>query len=434
MRRILAPAARELLNWRSLRWKIAALAATACCAVTVAVGTLVHYRSQELSIAEGRDLTVAVSFGQVFLRVPPGPDSVDPSKLPAALIERVRRAPEGDPVVWYDNMPGSPSMWVAQMVNGQLVADKIQLPYDTTRLHALDRTIVMASLAVLAVVVPLSALAAELLNRRLRRAARIAWRIAGGDLDVRTEVDGHAGDEITEISAAVDTMADSLRDRLRREQRFTADVAHELRTPLMGLVTATELLPDDEATDLVRGRVRVLRDLVESLLEISRLDAGVERADRSVVPLDQLIEECLRDSGLEARLTVTGKPVAVTDPRRLCRIIDNLVANAHHHGVAPVEIIVEPTAGGTAIAVRDHGPGFPPELLADGPRRFRTGAAERGQGHGLGLTIALGQAHVIGAELTFGNEGGAVATLHLSDAAHHLGDALHLTDDSAPTR
>lgn len=60
-------------------------------------------------------------------------------------------------------------------------------------------------------------------------------------------------------------------------------------------------------------------------------------------------------------------------------------------------------------------PGLPHELLADGPSRFRTGASERGRGHGLGLTIALGQAQVIGASLSFANapDGGAVVTLRL---------------------
>lgn len=61
------------------------------------------------------------------------------------------------------------------------------------------------------------------------------------------------------------------------------------------------------------------------------------------------------------------------------------------------------TVDGTAVVVRDHGPGFSPELLAHGPQRFRTEAAERGHGHGLGLTIALGQAHVIGAHLAPAN-------------------------------
>ena len=89
-----------------------------------------------------------------------------------------------------------------------------------------------------------------------------------------------------------------------------------------------------------------------------------------------------------------------TDPRRLERVLFNLLANAARHGKPPIEVTVE----GRVIRVRDHGPGFPEELLADGPRRFRTGSTDRaGHGHGLGLTIAAGQARVLGARLTFRN-------------------------------
>ncbi|MFI8881789.1 ATP-binding protein [Streptomyces sp. NPDC053813] len=98
---------------------------------------------------------------------------------------------------------------------------------------------------------------------------------------------------------------------------------------------------------------------------------------------------------------MTGHPVTETDPRRLDRLVTHLILNAHRHGATPAEVTVD----GTTIVVRDHGPGFSPELLAHGPQRFRTEAAERGHGHGLGLglTIALGQAHVIGAHLTPAN-------------------------------
>ncbi|MYR57486.1 two-component sensor histidine kinase, partial [Streptomyces sp. SID625] len=115
-----------------------------------------------------------------------------------------------------------------------------------------------------------------------------------------------------------------------------------------------------------------------------------------------------------ARCTVGAVAPVETDPRRLDRIVANLVVNAHRHGRAPVEIEV----AGTTVTVRDHGDGFPEELLAHGPQRFRTGAAERGRGHGLGLTIALGQARVLGASLEFANApgGGAVATLRLPAA------------------
>jgi signal transduction histidine kinase len=399
---------RGLLNWRSLRWKIAVLVAVASCAVALAVGLLVHRSTvaRSMSVGEGRALTALATEAD---------DQYRTSPIPPALLRKVRAT--GRISTWYDDRDrDTPWMWAARRSGDQVLAVQIDMGNEVRNVAALDRHILLASLAVLAVVVPLAALAAELPNRRLRRVAGTARRIAAGDLDARIGTGGRKGDEITEISATVDSMADTLQDRLRSEQRFTADVAHELRTPLMGLTTSAELLPPGEATDLVRDRVRVLRALVEDLLEISRLDAGVERADLSRVPLDRMVEESVRRTGLAVRVTARGDTVADTDPRRLDRIIANLVANAHRHGRAPVEVSVT----GTTVSVRDHGPGFPESVLAGGPQRFRTGAAERGQGHGLGLTIALGQARVIGAELGFHNasDGGAVATVRLAGDSH----------------
>jgi signal transduction histidine kinase len=98
-----------------------------------------------------------------------------------------------------------------------------------------------------------------------------------------------------------------------------------------------------------------------------------------------------------------------TDRRRLERVLGNLVANAHKHGRAPVVLTVD----GPVVTVRDHGDGFPDYLVEHGPQRFRTEGGATG--HGLGLTIALGQAEVLGARLEFANapDGGAVATLTL---------------------
>ncbi len=398
------------LDPRSLRWKIAALAAAASCAVAVAVGVLVHTTTYDWSLNVGRAaalravISEATGGGDV-----PGDALEDPAALPPDLLRQVA---SGESVTWYDDTkPDQPWMWAAVRDGSRVLAVKVDMGAERRSLQALDRHIVMATLAALAIVVPLAALVAELPNLRRRRVAGTARRIAGGDLDARIGAGGRTRDEISEISAAVDSMASALQERLLAEQRFTADVAHELRTPLMGLITSAELLPEGEVTELVRDRVGVLRALVEDLLEISRLDAGAERADHVPVPLGRVVEESVRRTGLPARVEVTAQSVADTDPRRLDRIIANLVANAHRHGRPPVEVSV----CGTTIVVRDHGPGFPGTLLAEGPRRFRTGARERGRGHGLGLTIALGQAQVIGAALDFANapDGGAVATVRL---------------------
>src|SRR5262249_11924143 len=189
----------------------------------------------------------------------------------------------------------------------------------------------------------------------------------------------------------------------------TADVAHELRTPLTGLHAAAELLPPGRPTELVRDRVAALRTLTEDLLEISRLEAGSERLELDTEQLAPLAERVVRASGTRTEVRVVRDTRVETDRRRLERVLGNLVANAHRHGRAPVVLTVD----GPRVTVRDHGSGYPDYLLAHGPQRFRT---ERGgKGHGLGLTIALGQAEVLGATLEFADapDGGAVATLTL---------------------
>ncbi|MFD7517964.1 ATP-binding protein [Streptomyces niveus] len=414
--------------WRSLRWKIALLVAVACCSIAFTVGVLVHGSTYDRSMNDGAAKAYTALDGALATErgSADGADGVDvahvvynPEEMPAELVRKAREDGQAD--LYDESRRYSPRMWAAQRLDdGALAAVSLDMTPDQLSRRALDRNMWKYSLATLAVIVPLSAVAAELPNRRLRRVARTARRIASGDLAARTGVGRRTGDEITEISASVDTMADSLQDRLLNEQRFTADVAHELRTPLMGLVTSAGLLPEGEATELVRDRVRVLRTLVEDLLEISRLDADAEQADIRPVPLGEVVAESVARTGLVARVAVSGKPVAATDPRRLDRIVANLVTNAHRHGGeqghGQERATVEVTVGDGVVVVRDHGPGFPESLLADGPRRFRTGVAERGRGHGLGLTIALGQAQVIGATLTFANaadDGGAVATIRL---------------------
>ncbi|MFE4779540.1 ATP-binding protein [Streptomyces sp. NPDC056716] len=406
---------RRLSNWRSLRWQIAALVVAASCAVALAVGLLVHNATAERHQREGAGrateaLTAAADEYRRGGGTPVDGAILDEAEMPPELLSRVRASDQ--PAIWYDTQSrNGPWMWAAQRLDGETLAVTLHMGTEQLNLAALDRTMVKVSGATLLVIVPLSLVVTELLNLRLRRVARTARRIADGELDARTGADARRGDEITEIAGAVDSMAHALQRRLLTEQRFTADVAHELRTPLMGLVTSTELLPDGRATDLVRDRVRVLRALVEDLLEISRLDAGAEAADARPVPVGSVVEATVARTGQPTRTVVVDNRRISTDPRRLDRIIANLVLNAHRHGRAPVEVTVD----GPTVVVRDHGPGFPARLLAEGPQRFRTGAPERGHGHGLGLTIALGHAGVIGATLDLANapDGGAIAVLRL---------------------
>ncbi|MEU6388572.1 ATP-binding protein [Streptomyces sp. NPDC046939] len=131
----------------------------------------------------------------------------------------------------------------------------------------------------------------------------------------------------------------------------------------------------------------------------SSTDATASPTDHTTPPTDTCATS----------VVVVRDVCVVTDRRRLERVLGNLVANAHRHGAPPVVLTVD----GPVITVRDHGDGYPDYLVEHGPQRFRTEGGTKG--HGLGLTIALGQAEILGARLDFANApgGGAVATLTL---------------------
>ncbi|URN07888.1 HAMP domain-containing histidine kinase [Actinomadura madurae] len=283
------------------------------------------------------------------------------------------------------------------------------------QLASLDRVLLFGSLAVVACGTGAGVLIGARLSSRLRRAAAAARQVADGEHGTRVgdAVGDRARDETADLARAVDAMATALQARLDAERRVTADIAHELRTPLTGLTTAAELLPPSRPAELVRDRVGALRGLVEDVLEVARLDTATERADLSEVPLGAFTSRRVRVLAPGAEVTVRTDAVVATDPLRLERILTNVLANAIRHGAHPVHVEVD----GPTITIRDHGPGFPDDLLQEGPTRFRKGSTETPGGHGLGLTIAKGQAAVLGATLTLTNppHGGAQVAIHLPD-------------------
>ncbi|MEU4101803.1 HAMP domain-containing sensor histidine kinase, partial [Streptomyces tanashiensis] len=297
-----------LLNPRALRWKIAALTATACCAVAAVIGVLVHQAISERGDRTGEERVAArlTAAEREYTRTGTTPLDVEiltPQELEAPLAHALAaKNPSGLYATWYDREPPNWYwLWAAMPVaDNRVLVARTDMSTEVRSLQLLDRSIIKAVLAALTVIVPLAALATEPMNRRLRHGSRTARAIADGDLDARIGPPGRARDEITEMSAAMDVMAETLQRKLDNERRFTADVAHELRTPLMGLSTAAELLPqDDEAAELVRDRALALNGLVEDLLEISRLDAGVERARTDAVPLGELVADVVHRTGTQ---------------------------------------------------------------------------------------------------------------------------------------
>ncbi|MFD3310159.1 ATP-binding protein [Streptomyces sp. NPDC058694] len=408
---------RRLRHWTAtLTWKAAAFITVMCCGLAAVLGTLVHVSVTNQTVGEARDraldrLTEATEAFEAGDRLPPGA-GVDLTGLP---VELRRLAEDGDRGTMVGGDDPHPTMWAAGPASGgRALAVRVDYSQGVRTIDGLDRAILGSSALAIGVTLLGGAFAVTRVTRRLHGTAQVARRISAGDLDARVndpraEDPTRPQDEVAAVAGALDTMASSLQGKLQSEQRFTADVAHELRTPLTGLHAAAELLPPGRPTELVRDRVAALCTLTEDLLEISRLDTRSERLDVDAVRLAEVAERVVRASGTDTEVLVVRDVVVETDRRRLERVLGNLVANAHKHGRAPVSLTVD----GPLVTVRDHGDGFPAYLVEHGPQRFRTEGGSKG--HGLGLTIALGQAGVLGARLLFANavDGGAVASLSL---------------------
>ncbi|MER7404318.1 ATP-binding protein [Streptomyces sp. NPDC000070] len=405
----------------TLAAKAAAFITVMCCALAALLGVLVHVQVTNQTVGQARDqalqrLTQATERYEAGDSLKRGA-GVDPAGLPRPLRNL---AVGGDRGTMVADFQGRPMMWAAGPADGdRALAVAVDYSQQARTIEGLDRAILWSSGLAIGATLLVGAFAVTRVTRRLHTTARVARRISAGDLDARvndprtdprTKTPARPQDEVAAVAAALDSMASSLQGKLLAEQRFTADVAHELRTPLTGLHAAAELLPPSRPTELVRDRVAALRTLTEDLLEISRLDTGRERLELDTELLGPLARRVVRGAGSDTEVRVVRDVAVETDRRRLERVLGNLVANAHKHGRGPVVLTVD----GPVVTVRDHGDGFPEYLLAHGPQRFRTEGGAKG--HGLGLTIARGQAEVLGARLEFANapDGGAVATLRLA--------------------
>ncbi|SDM49105.1 sensor histidine kinase [Allokutzneria albata] len=401
----------------TLRWRLSAVIAVVSALVAIALSVLVRTEFVSMQVDDARRLQDEriqlvlrdyVRTGQAVLG-----STLDSPDVPAELLQAVRG---GQRATYLERTPNGSVIWAAAEIDGKVLSLRSSYQDRDAALADLDEVLLISSAAVVGAGTLLGVVLGARMSRRLRLAAVAARHVADGDQDVRVHdaIGDRPQDETSDLARAVDAMADALQERLVAERRVTADIAHELRTPVTGLVTAAELLPPGRPSEMVRDRVRVLRGLVEDILEVARLDTATERAELTELVLGDFVRRRVTAILPEAEVRVAAQDPVRTDPRRLERVLVNLLLNARKHGKPPVTVEVD----GAVLRVRDHGPGFSAELLRDGPSRFRTGSSDRGGGHGLGLTIAVAQARVLGGELRFANAGeddggGAIATLEL---------------------
>ncbi|WP_438353505.1 MtrAB system histidine kinase MtrB [Microbacterium sp. CJ88] len=261
-------------------------------------------------------------------------------------------------------------------------------------------------------------------------AAETSAKLASGDLAVRLQV--HGEDELATLGRSFNAMADSIESQIKEladlslvQQRFVSDVSHELRTPLTTIRLASDMLNDrrddfDPATaraaELLHAQVQRFETLLTDLLEISRYDAGSVQLELEPTSLAHLAEDVVASMsqladqhGTDVRLVAPGgySPVDM-DPRRVRRVVRNLLGNAIEHGEGrPIVLTVDSNQRAVALSVRDYGLGMSADDVERVFDRFWRADPSRKRtigGTGLGLSIALGDAKLHGGELAVWSE------------------------------
>ncbi len=301
-------------------------------------------------------------------------------------------------------------------------------------LRLVERAFIVGGIALVALVGTIAWLVARLVVTPVREAARTAERLAAGELDRRMTVRGE--DEVARLAASFNIMAASLQAQITRleslsrlQQRFVSDVSHELRTPLTTIRMAADVLHDrmapDEAVDpdlvrsvvLLGGQIDRFEALLADLLEVSRFDAGAAELDLEAVDLLEVVRQCVdltagvcERYGVRVMVTTRvltvdgpGDTRAMADPRRVSRIVRNLLSNAIEHAEGrDITVTVVADAQAVAIGVRDRGVGMSAEHLDRVFDRFWRGDPSRRRtlgGSGLGLAISMEDARLHGGRL-----------------------------------
>ena len=321
-----------------------------------------------------------------------------------------------------------------QLVVPEVGAYELYLGYDL-RSEAQTLAFVQATLwgvgiALVALIGAISWFVLRSVTVPIAQAADTSAKLAAGDLGVRLPIRGE--DEFARLSRSFNAMADSIEAQIKEladlslvQQRFVSDVSHELRTPLTTIRLASDMLNDqrDEfdpatarAAELLHAQVQRFEVLLSDLLEISRYDAGSVQLETEPTSLAQLAEDVIdsmrplaEQHGTDLRLVAPGgySPVDL-DPRRIRRIVWNLLGNAIEHGEGrPIVVTVDSDRSAVALGVRDSGMGM---SAADAERVFdrfwRADPSRRRTigGTGLGLSSALGDARLHGCTLALWSE------------------------------
>jgi len=284
---------------------------------------------------------------------------------------------------------------------------------------------------------------ARYLTAPLARLRRATETFAAGDLRARVAPSlGARRDEIAELARAFDHMAEKLQALMGAQRQLLSDVSHELRSPLARLQVALGLARQRGGATVTGELERIereaerLNELIGEVLSLARLESGVTAPGRDLLDLGALLERVAADADFEARAVNRRVDILAAEPAQiqgdaelLHRALENIVRNAVRYTAEGSSVgltlasVADPP--GWRVAIRDHGPGVPPEMLARlfepfvrvGDARDRTSG-----GYGLGLAIARKAVRLHGGEIQARNaEGGGLCVEVTLPAAPVIG-------------
>ncbi|WP_436232691.1 ATP-binding protein [Actinacidiphila alni] len=494
-----------MVRWTSLRLRLVAVFAAVALTAAVSVSGIAYWLNRDAVLTRAQnsvlnDFRDSLQRNAASLPVGPTCESLNtaaariggPDTYQVVLIDTTRdnapcAAPSNRDVFTLDNVPeqlqravntadgkdhnryhlrwmrisiqSHPYLVAGARINGNGPTGYMLKSLDAERkdLNSLAWSLGIATLLALVGAALLAQAAGSTVLRPVRRLGEAAQRLGEGHLDTRLKVSGT--DELAEMSRTFNNAAEALESRVEElsareaaSRRFVADMSHELRTPLTAITAVTDVLEDEaEALDpmiapavrLVVSETRRLNELVETLMEVTRFDAGTAKLRVDEVDVADMVMACMDARAWvdSVELDAPRGLLATLDPRRLDVIMANLIGNALKHGGSPVRVRLrkEPAGTGTGagsgsgangngsadgdgdgdvvIEVSDHGPGIPEDVLPHVFDRFYKADASRArsEGSGLGLSIAMENAHIHGGDITAANgpDGGAVFTLRL---------------------
>jgi len=274
----------------------------------------------------------------------------------------------------------------------------------------------------------------------IRRIAELAGRLGAHNLGLRFDPP-QGQDEIAELVVTINQMLDRISEAFQAQERFMADVSHELKTPLSVLLGEAQVMLQKERSTAdyerfvrsVQDEVRSLAQTVDSVLTLTHAEAGAPITNAAELALNDVVMEAVercQPLALQRGVRIVpvlalprgdrSGPVLLGDPELLCILFVNLIRNAVRYspvGMA-VDVHVRWTDTEAEVSVRDHGPGIPPQYIDRVFERFFRVPQNEGQfkGAGLGLTIARGIARLHAGSVQVANcpDGGCLFTVLLS--------------------